>query len=536
MGEANFYYFACLNPYSLLGTAWFTPLKMKLIKTLRNNWKKSIFFTLASFYGGRWGLREWEDEELRREFCNAANAYGQEIMAPYGRLRHVTVLLNPAAGDNSSRKQFEKNVAPLLHLAGLDVHIVKTEFEGQATGYMDVIEKGSTDAVILVGGSGLVMEAVTGLLRRPDSNEVVDAFPLGIIPTGNRNTFVKALLSPLMPRSQTLNDVKFMGEAAMAIIRGKTRKIDVLKIEAQPPGQQQQQQQLQPTEQTEDQQSSSVDDVTTPSAPLPAKKTIYAIAGLEWGMHRQVVESTEKYWYYGRRLKAKVAYLFSTMTFSTPWPKPVSARVQYVDSCRGCSTCLEAELAEKRRKNREAMDKRSLFQKIFTTTTAASSSSAGNGAAGDEDEEEETEARRLVTNPECGVVKETQLDGSQIVAAIDAVQNPTPNGATSSSSSSSAMNLYSLPTPTSRWNFIADGWKRVKERTATMGFEALEEDETSQGQGHVVRKVKEFYLEPLTMQPAVGEEEYLSVDDEQFEVMPMHVALMKRRITCFSPQ
>ena len=59
---------------------------------------------------------------------------------------------------------------------------------------MDVIEKGSTDAVILVGGSGLVMEAVTGLLRRPDSNEVVDAFPLGIIPTGNRNTFVKALL------------------------------------------------------------------------------------------------------------------------------------------------------------------------------------------------------------------------------------------------------------------------------------------------------------------------------------------------------
>ena len=69
-----------------------------------------------------------------------------------------------------------------------------------------------------------------------------------------------------------------------------------------------------------------------------------------------------------------------------------------------------------------------------------------------------------------------------------------------------------------------------------MGFEAPEEDETSQGQGHVVRKVKEFYLEPLTMQPAVGEEEYLSVDDEQFEVMPMHVALMKRRITCFSPQ
>ena len=59
---------------------------------------------------------------------------------------------------------------------------------------MDVIEKGSTDAVILVGGSGLVMEAVTGLLRRPDSTDIVDSIPLGIIPTGNHNTFVKSLL------------------------------------------------------------------------------------------------------------------------------------------------------------------------------------------------------------------------------------------------------------------------------------------------------------------------------------------------------
>ena len=54
-------------------------------------------------------------------------------MYPYGRLRHVTVLLNPAARDNSSKNLFEKNVLPLLHLAGLDVHIVKTEFEGQVS-------------------------------------------------------------------------------------------------------------------------------------------------------------------------------------------------------------------------------------------------------------------------------------------------------------------------------------------------------------------------------------------------------------------
>ena len=52
---------------------------MKVFRTLRNNWKKSVFFSLASVYGGRWAMRKWEDEEMRREFCNAANAHGQEV-------------------------------------------------------------------------------------------------------------------------------------------------------------------------------------------------------------------------------------------------------------------------------------------------------------------------------------------------------------------------------------------------------------------------------------------------------------------------
>jgi len=450
---------------------------------------------------------------LRREFCHVANSFGQEIQAPYGRLRHVTVLLNPAAGGNSSKKLFEKNVAPLLHLAGLDVHIVKTEFEGQATGYMDVIEKGSTDAVILVGGSGLVMEAVTGLLRRPDSQDVVDAFPLGIIPTGDRNTFVKSLLSPLLPRERTMNDVKFMGEAAMAIIRGKPKKIDALKIEAQPQPQQ--------PEETPEQPPPLSSEVSTSSS----KKTIYAIAGLEWGMHREVAEVTDKYWYWGRRLKPRVAYLFSTMTF-TPWPKTVAARVHYVDDCRGCSKCVEAEMAEKRRKNREALDKRTLFQKIFTSSSAS-------GVAKEEAEEEE-EDRSGVVNPECGTVKQTTLEGSQIVAAVDAVQNPATRG---SHSSSSGINLYSLSAPTSRWDFISEGWRRIRERTSTMGFESPEMTEPPKASpSTLVRQVREFYLEPLTRSTAVpGEEEFLSVDDERFEVMPMHVALMRKRITCFTP-
>jgi len=502
---------------------------MKLFRTIRNNWKKSVFFSVASIYGGGWAKRKWDDEELRRQFCNDANAFGQEAMYPYGRLRHVTVLLNPAARDNSSKNLFERNVLPLLHLAGLDVHIVKTEFEGQATGYMDVIEKGSTDAVILVGGSGLVMEAVTGLLRRPDSLDVVDAIPIGIIPTGKSNTFVKALMSPLLPRERTMNDVKFMGEAAMSIIRGKTRKIDVLKIEADMKDDKSEVDAA--TEGSSDgiAATSSDDgvnnDSSTASSAPRRKKKIFAIAGLEWGMFREVEEITDNYWYWGRRLKSRIAYLLSVATFK-PWPRVVDARISYVEACEGCSKCFQSELAETRRRNQEVMDRRSLFQKIFTSGASATTTTSASAAASEEEEEED---RSGVDNPECGIPKAARLEGSQIVAAMDSVQNPL-----SSSSSSSAINLYSLPPPSSRWNFVSEGWRRWMERLSTMGFQppsASQEPSNS-----FVRKVREFYLLPSERVGEAEEEEYLSVDDERFEVMPMHVALMKKRITCFAPQ
>ena len=72
------------------------------------------------------------------------------------------------------------------------------------------------------------------------------------------------------------------------------------------------------------------------------------------------------------------------------------------------------------------------------------------------------------------------------------------------------------------------------ERLSTMGFQppsASQEPSNS-----FVRKVREFYLLPSERVGEAEEEEYLSVDDERFEVMPMHVALMKKRITCFAPQ
>ncbi len=77
---------------------------------------------------------------------------------------HVTVVLNPAACGGKGRARFESYCAPLLHLAGIKVSVIRTEGEGQAKDIMEVIK--DCDAVLLAGGDGTLMEAVTGWMRR----------------------------------------------------------------------------------------------------------------------------------------------------------------------------------------------------------------------------------------------------------------------------------------------------------------------------------------------------------------------------------
>ena len=76
----------------------------------------------------------------------------------------MTVVLNPAAYGGKGRVRFESYCAPLLHLAGIEVSVMRTEGEGQAKEILEVVK--DCDAVLIAGGDGTLMEAVTGLMRR----------------------------------------------------------------------------------------------------------------------------------------------------------------------------------------------------------------------------------------------------------------------------------------------------------------------------------------------------------------------------------
>ena len=136
----------------------------KVLKTLRTHWKKSIFFSGVLVYGANYAKQKYGENELMRHYSKIAQDYGQKTI-PLATVKpyHVTVILNPAAHSGKGRIRYEKYCAPLLHLAGLKVSVIRTEGQGQAKEIMAVME--DTDAVLVAGGDGTLMETITGTVR-----------------------------------------------------------------------------------------------------------------------------------------------------------------------------------------------------------------------------------------------------------------------------------------------------------------------------------------------------------------------------------
>ena len=94
----------------------------KVGTTLRNNWKKSVFFSLVGGYGLNWYNKKLQDDAFMRELAREALSYGSATIQGAQTPNYtVTVILNPVASGGKGRKLYEKYCAPLLHLAGMKV-------------------------------------------------------------------------------------------------------------------------------------------------------------------------------------------------------------------------------------------------------------------------------------------------------------------------------------------------------------------------------------------------------------------------------
>lgn len=256
---------------------------VKPFKTVANHWKKSLVGTIVAIYTVNFAKRKQEEELLRREFCKEAQKYGQVKIGVTAKPRRVTVFLNPAASTGGAVKTFTKNAAPVLHLAGLEVNVVKTEYEGQVKKFLSALEKGETDAVVVAGGDGTLLEAVTGFMRKDDKS-FRQSIPIGVIPLGSNNRFAKLLFGT------DREEVRILLESAMAVVQGFTQKVDVLGIQGED------------------------------------GRTSFALSGLQTGVYRDAEARKSKYWYFGP-LKSRWTHLKTAMR---EWPPVFKAKISYV--------------------------------------------------------------------------------------------------------------------------------------------------------------------------------------------------------------
>jgi diacylglycerol kinase family enzyme len=124
-------------------------------------------------------------------------------MASY--YQRITVLLNARAGKQDATPA--RQVADAFRDAGADVDIRLAEGPALAREAADAVRRGST-VVVAAGGDGTV-SAVAGALAGSSA-------ALGVLPLGTLNHFAKDLGLPLD-----------LGEAARAIVAGRTQSVDV---------------------------------------------------------------------------------------------------------------------------------------------------------------------------------------------------------------------------------------------------------------------------------------------------------------------
>jgi len=258
---------------------------------------------LAFSYGVSYSNEKYEIHQLMRKYCEEATAYGDVAEPVTAKQKKVLVILNPVADKKSASESFEKYCAPILHLAGLSIEVIKTDSEGHARRYVEELDS-LPDAILVAGGDGTISETITGLLRRPFRENC----PIGVLPVGRTNSLASHLYN--FNKSSNLKEVEGMANATISIVRGKTELKDVMKIEVL---------------------------LSENNAIDPHPKPVYAVDSLHWGAYRDIFTRRDKYWYFGP-LREYATFILNAFDNGAQWK--CKARLTFTPPCSGCRNCF----------------------------------------------------------------------------------------------------------------------------------------------------------------------------------------------------
>ncbi len=104
----------------------------------------------------------------------------------------LLVIYNPQAGAGRAKKLL-LDVTQYLKAKGLKADILLTEYSGHAVEIVRQANLSRYDAVIASGGDGTLFEVLNGYFKNPFVSQYQQQIPIGLIPNGTGNAFMKEL-------------------------------------------------------------------------------------------------------------------------------------------------------------------------------------------------------------------------------------------------------------------------------------------------------------------------------------------------------
>lgn len=286
-------------------------------------------------------------------------------------------------------------------------------------------------------------------MRRQDNYSV----PIGVIPLGQFNQFSLSLLNSRAENNVEV--VRAMAASTLAIVKGSTRKKDVMKIELV----------------SDDEEE--------------AKRTFYSLGSISWGSFTDILKKKDKYWLTGS-LRNYSAFLFNGLFARDGITWNCSAQLTYSEPCQGCSNCYEKiETKSQKLQNSRWWSK-------FNSKDVVPEYSK-------------------ILNPNC--LQSTEIDIKSSEFAI------TSNSVESQSDDESQLNVkFNEEADNYSFNYIWQSWKRVSDRNYLN-----------------IPDAKVLAARQVTLFPQLSEdkESFFSIDNNSFEVRPIKVTVLPKRIEFF---
>ncbi|CAL1678810.1 unnamed protein product [Lasius platythorax] len=120
------------------------------------------------------------------------------------RPRKVMLFINPIGGKKKGVKIWEKDVQPLMTIAGIETKMMVTERAGHIRDILLTADLSDLHAVVCIGGDGTFAEVFNGLILRAIKDQQIDpndpdvrlpspVLPVGVIPSGSTDTVAYSL-------------------------------------------------------------------------------------------------------------------------------------------------------------------------------------------------------------------------------------------------------------------------------------------------------------------------------------------------------